>query len=254
MSDSEHEPKRYTDKEVALILRRATALQTAEPSALDPSGFSLADLEDIAVEAGIDVRHLRQAAAELETSGPTSFGTRLAGGPITIRLERTVPGELPEDRLDDLIPLIQVATEGQGQATAVGKTLTWSSRTASQMTSQQVLVSSKDGETLIRIEEGLGQLAGGLYGGVMGGVGGGVGLGVGAGVGASVGSLAWGLGFPIVVIGASYLISRWIFKAVVARRRRALVGLMDQIVEHVESVVFERTLESSAGTDAIAPL
>jgi hypothetical protein len=253
MSDPEHGPRRYTEKEVALILRRATELHTSEPSALSPFAFSLTDLEEIAVEAGIDVQHLRQAAAELDISGSSSLGTRLAGAPITIRLERTVPGELPVDRLDDLIPLIQVATEGQGQASAVGKTLTWRSSTASQMTSQQVLVSSKDGETLIRVEEGLGQFASGLFGGVVGGVGGGVGLGVGAGVGATVGSLAWWVGFPILVIGASYLISRWIFTAIVAQRRRRLVALMDQIVEQVEEIVFDTTLPGSASPDAIPP-
>lgn len=246
MTGPEHPPgapRRYTEKEIGVILRRATEMQTSEPSAANPSGFSLADLEEIAHEAGIDVQFLRRAAAELETAGPSSLGARLAGAPVTIRLERTVPGELPEGAFDDLIPLIQVATEGHGQASSVGKTLTWSSRTAAQTSSQQVLVSSSRGETLIRIEEGLGQLAGGLFGGIMGGVGGGVGLGVGGALGGVLGSVAFGLGFPILVIGVSYLASREIFKAVVARRRRAMEALMRRIVEHVEESVPERTLE-----------
>lgn len=242
MTDSEHTPRRYTEKEVGIILRRATEMQTSEPSAANPSGFSLADLEEIADEAGIDVRFLRQAAAELETVGPSTLGVRLAGAPVTIRLERTVPGELPEGAFDELIPLIQMAMEGHGQASSVGKTLTWSSRTASQTSSQQVLVSSNRGETLIRIEEGLGGLAGGLFGGILGGVGGGVGLGVGGAIGGVLGSVAFGVGFPIVVIGASYFASRKIFAAMVARRRRVVETLMERIVERVREGVARLTI------------
>lgn len=247
MSDPEHTPslsRRYTEKEVGLILRRATEMQTSEPRATNPSGFSLADLEEIAHEAGIDVQYLRRAAAELETAGASTLGIRLAGAPVTIRLERTVPGELPEGAFDELIPLIQVATEGQGQASSVGKTLTWSSRTASQTSAQQVLVSSTRGETLIRIEENLGGLAGGLFGGILGGVGGGVGLGVGGALGGVLGSVAFGVGFPILVIGASYVASRGIYKAAVARRRRAMEALMERIAVHVQEGVRARTLET----------
>jgi len=47
----------------------------------------------------------------------------------------------------------------------VGRTLTWSSRTESNTSAQQVLVTVREGQTLIRIEESFGGLAGGLFGG-----------------------------------------------------------------------------------------
>lgn len=120
MNDHEPGPRRYTEKEVSLILRRATELQTVEPTALDPAGLTLGDLEEIAAEAGID-------------------------------------------------PVIQAATAGQGTASAVGRTLTWNSRTESNMSPRQVLISAHDGVTVIRIEESFGGLSASLFGGIMGG-------------------------------------------------------------------------------------
>jgi hypothetical protein len=62
--------RRYGDKEVGLILRRATEFQRQEPaSAAEGGGLTLAELEEIAAEAGIDPRHLRRAASELDESG-----------------------------------------------------------------------------------------------------------------------------------------------------------------------------------------
>ena len=43
-----HPSRHYSDKEFSLILRRATELQRAAPSSANPTGLTLADLEDIA--------------------------------------------------------------------------------------------------------------------------------------------------------------------------------------------------------------
>ncbi|MFW6040124.1 MAG: hypothetical protein ACOC9N_03510, partial [Gemmatimonadota bacterium] len=132
------------------ILERASELQRAEPSAADPGGLTLTELTEIAREAGIDPELLRRAASELRGRTPAAtLGTRLAGAPFSILVERTVDGELPSDRFDALVPRIQRAAKGQGTASAVGRTLTWSSQTSDNTTSQQVLISSGDGQTLI---------------------------------------------------------------------------------------------------------
>lgn len=236
MTSSDPPPRRYTEKEVGLILKRATELQRAEPSARDPSGLTLRELEEIAVEAGIDARMLQRAARDIESHAPSNIGDRLAGAPTRIQLERVVPGEYPADKLGELVPVIQVATAGQGQASAVGKTLTWSSRTDGNTTAQQVLVAANQGETLIRIEERYSGLAGGLFGGIMGGVGG-IGLGAGGALGGSLGSVALGIGFPILFIGGSYWLARTIFAAQVNKRRRAAESMMDELAERVRHQV-----------------
>jgi hypothetical protein len=230
-------PRQYTDKEVGLILRRATELQRAEPTAPNPTGFTLAELEEIAAEAGIDPHMLRRAARDLESKRPSTLGGKLAGAPTLIQLERIVVGEYPAEHLDELIPVIQVAAAGQGQASAVGGTLTWSSRTDSKLSSQQVLVSANNGETLIRIEERYSELAGALFGGIMGGVGGGAGFGLGGGLGGALGSVALGVLFPLILIPGSYFLARAIFSAQVAKRQRAAEGLMEELVERVRHQV-----------------
>jgi hypothetical protein len=231
---NEHLPvRRYGDDDVSRILKRATELQRAEPTAADPEGLTLSELTEIAREAGIDPDLLRRAASEIESRTPTrSLAERLAGAPMSIVIERTVPGELPPERFDAIIPLIQRATEGQGTASAVGKTLTWSSRTDANTAAQQVLVAARDGQTLIRVEDRFSSLAGGLFGGVVGGVGIGAGLGAGGALAGILGSVALAIALPISVIGASYAGARAYYVRTVRRREAAAARLVDEIATY----------------------
>lgn len=232
-----HPSRHYSDKEVSLILRRATELQRAAPSAANPTGLTLAELEEIAGEAGIEVDLLRQAATELDVSRPSGLGEALTGGPIKIRLERTVLGELSENAMAELVPAIQMAADAPGQASTVGKTLTWSSGGHQNTRSMQVLIACKDGETLIRLEERLGNLVGGLFGGVVGGGGIGTASILGPLIGATTGSAILTGGAVVVGLGGAYALARAIFRAKSAARRRALDKLMFAIVERIEQSV-----------------
>lgn len=226
-------PRRYSDREVSRILERAAELQRAEPSATNPEGLTLAELSEIAREAGIDPRLLQRAASELQGRTPAAtLGARLAGAPFTIHIERTVEGELQSDRFDALIPRIQQATKGQGTASAVGRTLTWSSQTSDNTTSQQVLISSGDGRTLIRWEERFGSLAGALFGGFLGG--GGVGLGVALGaIAGTAGPLVAGIALPALAIGGSYGLARTIYARIVRGRQAAALEVVDEIAAYI---------------------
>ncbi len=237
MSESQSGPRRYSEKEVGLILRRATEMQRAEPTAPDPAGLTLAELEDIATEAGIDPGLLRQAANELHVLRPTTLGNRLVGAPVAIEIERVIEGELPGERLEDLVSTIQAATTSRGTPNTVGRTLTWSSRTESNTSARQVLVSARDGQTLIRIEESFGDLAWGLFGGIMGGVGLGVGFGVGGALSATLGLVAGLVALPLTAVAGSYSLARSIFRAQVRRRQSAAHALMDALAEQVESAI-----------------
>lgn len=233
--------RRYGDREIGLILKRAAELQKEEPaSAAAGGGLTLTDLEEIAAEAGIDPRHLRRAADEIEASGGllASEGVaRILGAPPTIKLERTLAGELPSSEFEALVPEIQAAADAHGQANLLGHTLTWRSSTPQNERSLQVTVSARDGKTRITIEERLHGLAGGLYGGILGGVGGGVGLGVGFGVGlGALGSALFATIFPAVVIGGSYVLARTVYTSTARRRHQKLRDLMERISGHVESV------------------
>ena len=110
--------RRFDDEEVSLILRRAAELQEAQPGA-ESSGMTLADLEEVAREAGLDPSLVRRAAAEVGDAGgagspaaPLTGGSRFLGAPTVLRAERIVDGELPvaefEALLDEIRREIQV--------------------------------------------------------------------------------------------------------------------------------------------------
>lgn len=69
MSDHPTPPRLYSEEEVSKILDRATGLHRERPghSSGSSSGLSLAELEEIALEAGIDPLDLRRAAMELDS-------------------------------------------------------------------------------------------------------------------------------------------------------------------------------------------
>ncbi len=235
-------PRVYGDEEIGRILKRATELQQREPKALT-TGVTLAELEEIAAEAGIDPLYLRRAARELEAgaSHPTVW-SRLAGGDITLVRETTLDGELGEGGFEWIVSAIHSASTEQGQPSLLGRTLTWRAETAGKSRTLQIVVTSRDGQTHIRAEENLSQTAGGIFGGVVGGGGTGLGLGVGLPVGLGVlGSVTFSILAPLGSMGLAYLTAREIYRAVVRRRGRALDRLFGQVVAEAERVVRDDT-------------
>ena len=237
MSELTPAPRRYSDEEIRAVLERAAEIQHVEASAPEGSGLTLAELESVAREAGIDVEAVRRAAAELETGVDTgsAIGARIAGAPTRVTLVRSVPGERDVADLETLIPVIRDAVGVSGTGRVVGHTLTWQAQGPNAARDLEVMVSSRDGETRVRVEEGYGVLVGGLFGGGVGGLGGGIGFGVGMGVGAAIGSPLMMVAFPVGALGLAYLGSRAIYSGVVRRRRRALDRLLDDVVAALEA-------------------
>ena len=227
MSTPRPVPRRYTDEEMRRILERATELQ-----AETDTGLTLAELEDVAREAGIDVGALRRAADELEGVPVAPARSRVAGlmgAPLSLRLERAVPTEASPAALDALIPHLQAASDGDGSASRGGRALAWRARSAQNTIELVVLVSVRDGETLSRVEERYESMAALVYGVGLGGIGAGVGLGVGVGVGVAIGSVAMAVAFPVACLGATLLGSRALYAATVNRRTAVLESLVDTL-------------------------
>ncbi len=250
MEQSTERRRRYGEEEVGLILKRAAELQRQEPAAGgEGGGLSLAELEEIAAEAGIDPRYLRRAADEVDAHAIPLRGDgldHLLGAPLTLKFDRILTGELSEDGLEALIPEIQDAAEGYGHPSLVGHTLTWQSTSPNSERTLQVTVSSGAGRIRIRIEERSSQLAAQLFGGLMGGMGGGVGLGVGLGVGiGALQSALFAVAWPVGVISGSFLLARTIYRSSVRRRQRVLRELLDRLTETVEAIMASQTLEAS---------
>jgi hypothetical protein len=224
--------RRYDEKEVARILERATELQHRTP--IDPTettGMTLAELEQVAREAGIDPQHVRDAAAALDRDVPAAGGLALLGAPLRAELERTVDGEVASSAYEALGSVIRETLATQGFAANVGAGLEWQSGNPQRPV--RVTVTPRAGRTVIRIEERFGGLAGGLFGGIVGGAGGGGGGAVIGVIGGAFGALGPALAVASLIVLGSFLLARAIFRAVVRRRLRQLHRLLDALTAHL---------------------
>jgi hypothetical protein len=104
-------------------------------------------------------------------------------------------------------------------------------------------VTSRDGQTSIRLEENLKNVAGEYVGG-LGAVGGVAGFVVGANVGIGLlGALSSGVG----MLGLAYLGGRQIYRAVVKGRRRSLGRLFELVLNEVRACLVDEALPSVDG-------
>lgn len=250
MTDPGNLPRLYDEKEVGELLKRATEIQREEPvRAAAAGGLSLAELEEIAGEAGIDPRFLRRAAAEMASrSSPPEAWERVTGEKLTLAREAILAGELDQEGFEMVVGAIQSSAHEHGQPSLLGRTLTWRAETASKTRTIQVTVSSRHGETHVRVEERLHQLASGLFAGSIAGVGGGLGLGVGLPVGLNVfGSALLAAGFPLGVMGLTYVVVREIYRGIVRRRTVAVSAIMDAVLDVANRSIAERALAGAEG-------
>lgn len=248
MSDHPTPPRLYSEAEVSKILERATGFHREGPgrSSGSSGGLSLADLEEIALEAGIDPRDLRLAAMELDSGDLTVSGwARLLGDRLTLVREAIIPGEIPQPGFVRVVTAIRQASGLFGEPSFLGRTLTWQAETSGKMRSIILVVAAKDGETHIRIEERLDQFAVALFCGTLGGVGGGVGLGAGLPLAAALGSLLLGIPILLGVAGLTHIGTRPIYRAFVRKRRKAIDEMMERMTWEVTSAIASTSLEGS---------
>src|SRR5262249_44629614 len=90
----------YREEEVARILQRAAGLERKRQ--LERPALTLAEVEAIARESGIDPSVVRQAARDLDNERQTGLGTRLAGVRVRRTFERVVEGEISNQHHEQL--------------------------------------------------------------------------------------------------------------------------------------------------------
>jgi eukaryotic-like serine/threonine-protein kinase len=212
------------------------------------SGYRAADVRDAASEAGIPERYVSRAAAELglalgaPTDAPdralvddTPHASPWFGAPMSILFEVQVTGEVPDSEMYVLVETIRRRMGDPGHVGALGRSVSWSSDNKSRRL--QISIVARHGQTTIRIDERLGQLAGALYGGIVGGGGGGSGgvmFGIGMG---TFHSLAASLGLWGGAIAAAALLARTIFRAQVGSRRETLRKLALELAEQARDTM-----------------
>lgn len=239
--------RRYSDAEVAAILSRAADLSAAQT----PSATSLIELERIGNEAGLPPELIRQAAAELGRGGRQAEEAQSFWGKVFGRLrlkhETVVPGEIDEDGREALLDTIQEELGIPGSLSRAGRSMVWSSTSGPQGgRAVTVHVSSRNGQTTVRVEESLGNLLGGIWGGVMGGGGSGLAamFAVAAGV-ASLGPAGVVLGIASG-LGLGFGLSRGILARATDAREEQLKALFSGVVATVSEHARLEAQEGSA--------
>lgn len=165
--------KGYSEQQVSEILRRAAQLERGR--SVTTAQLSIAEVEQIARESGLDPSLVRLAARSLEESEQgKSAGARLIGAPLRRTIERVVDGELGTQHHENLLADLRSAVPGSMrrpvQISSIGRALSVSGMSGG--TRVELTITPRDGKTLLRIQVSAGPLAGGFFGGLMGGLGG----------------------------------------------------------------------------------
>ena len=221
---------RYSEDEVALILRRAAELQTRPPGGEAADGLTLATLEEIAREAGLDPMLVRRAAAEVEDRRAAVPVHRALGAPARAIVERRLAVEPTRHAYEVLVAELRRTFGTPGETSSLGRTVAWSSAHPGirQIT---VTVVPRESGTVLRVDESFAPLAGGLFGGIVGGLGGG-GLGAALGVGLGVfASPARAVGGAAAFVIGSYALARRLFGDVSGKRAIELRELADRLAD-----------------------
>jgi hypothetical protein len=212
--------RRYSDREMALILKVASQIEARAPGG---EGYSLAEIQTIAAEAGIDPALVLQAAATLEAER-SSRSAAILGAPTLYRFQRSVAGEVPEGKLGDLVSTIRQVIGREGEvAEVLGSLEWWDGRSADETT--HVQITPQQGRTAIRVTGRYGEAAAIPY--------------LVAGIGAAIASVVVGtelhaavlveLGAIAALWGAAYLGGRSVWRRLADAARRRLHGLADAL-------------------------
>ncbi len=237
--------RRYDEKEVSRLLRRASELQRESGAGSAAGGLTLRELEEIATEAGIDAASLRRAADELDERRKEGGGAArvFAGGPLRILLERTLPFEAAIAALDGLVPMIEMGADVPGEASRAGGNLTWRSDDNRTPRRVRVAVSVRAGSTVVRIEESFGIMTGVLYA-LVGGPVAGVGFGIGAGLYHAFLLPALVAAVPLAGTALVAVAIRSGLRRSIRRRRGLLERLLEDICQSLAGSASERQLNA----------
>jgi positive regulator of sigma E activity len=136
----------YSDREVALVLRRAAEIESTEGGG---GGVAASEILAIAGEAGISREAVQRALEELATDASVTGSSFFP--PSSRRTSRSRPGRLDRDALAALVRAIEDRVGRPGTVTEALDTVRWTSR--SSMATTQVSLSTSGDETRIGVHE-----------------------------------------------------------------------------------------------------
>lgn len=139
--------RRFTDREVALVLKQASEYEVDGGGA--ERGLSLGDLHEIAREVGISERAIEQAVAGLDR--PSSLHSPVSGAPLVHKAARAVPSMLTDEAIARLIRVADERVAGTGSVAEALGSIRWTA--SERLRSTAVSISRSEGETSISVVE-----------------------------------------------------------------------------------------------------
>lgn len=220
--------RRYNDEEVAEVLQRAVQpvsggrnLTARRPS----EGITLAQLESVAAEAGIDPDRVRHAALALRDAPPPEGGSLVFGPRTTHVFDLTIEGEVPPGRLSDLVAAIRRLTRVKGKIVEVGDWIEWTSDAKT----IHMTVKPENGRTHLQLMGDAGPKLIGIWGPVA--------LATLISLVAVGQAGGLGLGLAGAIVGGAYALARGAWE-IVGRRAGAKYGrLADRLATEAERLV-----------------
>jgi hypothetical protein len=153
----------YTEKEIQALLERTAQLQAqeAESPDSDQEGLSLAELEAIAGDAGLDPQFLHRAALEMEHSGGKPIGKNKTK--THVRVDRVLPSDLSDEEWEDIVFALKrryesdsydmdmglgMGSYGRGKIEQIGRSREWRHTSLSGVQTSVLLRPHKKGTSL----------------------------------------------------------------------------------------------------------
>lgn len=142
--------RRYSDREFALILRKASELQEEDrENRVGGRGMSLGEIQQIAEEAGIDPAMVARAAALIGEGDIDADAGRLWGSRATVHITSSVEGELGEDEMRRLMEIVRYEIAKSGTVSEVLGSVSW--KADGQEAPLEVRITPREGRTTLEI-------------------------------------------------------------------------------------------------------
>jgi len=248
VNNDDTKKRRYSEEEFALILRKASEIQVSSgnPSAkTGTGGLTLAEIQSIATEAGIDSEAISRAASilgALEWEQKEGLAAAIFGGPEKYHLDCEIPGNLPPEGMWRILEEIRRVAKHQGEASEVLGGMEW--KTVGELSAINVNISPRGDSTSIQIVGNRGPAAGVTFIFPMAAAA----VLVGAlGAAFEPTSAAGIISLVTGTLGAGFLTARTLWVAGSNKFRKRLTRLMDTVSRSVERTALPPAPEEDEG-------
>lgn len=151
-----NDERRYSEAELHAIFERAAERQeeARHAEAASRGQLTLAELQQIGADSGIDPAHVAAAAAELNRPSPPA--KRMLGFPAEVRRTRFIPGPVTDEAWEQMVAELRRTFDQPGVAGEVGRVREWTTQVHRRRgAAVRVSLDPVEGGTRVTIEQTL---------------------------------------------------------------------------------------------------